>query len=419
MSAQVEDMAAVRAGRRCFLAMAATYFLGVFNDNFFKQATLLLAVSGGLSGLQGQATMLFSLPFILFSAYGGWLADRFAKRHVIISVKFLELLAMLIGAYGIVTLSWDWILAMVFLMGLQSTIFGPALNGSIPELYPPCYVTKANAILKLVTTAAILLGMAMAGFALDQKWLATEIPFGQFLVAALVLFVAGVGLFSSFAIRHLESERTVASFPWTGPLVSLKDTLDFRYDPPLALAVAGDCFFYFVSLIAVMVINSLGISQLLLSKTNTSFLVVALMIGVCCGSLVAAKITNSEHWSHVMAPASLGMGLCLFASGLIATSQGDSQFLFLLLSFVGAGFCGGVFLIPLTAFIQVRPAANRKGKVIAASNFCAFSSMLIAGQLFTLFDSLFLPSAIMLLLGCFALVSAGIFGWIVHVVNKS
>ena len=85
--------------------MAVTYFFGVFNDNFFKQAALLLAVSAGLSGLQGLATILFSLPFILFSAHGGWLADHFPKRQVIISVKVLELVAMAIGAYGLITLS--------------------------------------------------------------------------------------------------------------------------------------------------------------------------------------------------------------------------------------------------------------------------------------------------------------------------
>ena len=86
MPVSSKDLAAVQSGRKCFVAMGATYFFGVFNDNFFKQAVLLLAVTAGLSGLQGQATMLFSLPFILFSAHGGWLADRFPKRQVIISV---------------------------------------------------------------------------------------------------------------------------------------------------------------------------------------------------------------------------------------------------------------------------------------------------------------------------------------------
>ncbi len=202
--------------RKRFISMALTYFLGVFNDNFFKQAALLLAVAVGLNEVQGQATMLFSLPFILFSAWGGWLADRFAKRRVVIGVKFLELAAMLTGAYGMLTMNWNCILAMVFLMGLQSTLFGPALNGAIPELYPRSYVTRANALLKLVTTVAILLGMATAGFALDQHWFVTKIPFGRVLVAAVVVVTGVLGVLASFGVFSRRARGSKNPFPWTG-----------------------------------------------------------------------------------------------------------------------------------------------------------------------------------------------------------
>jgi len=399
----------IQVARSRFLAMAATYFLGVFNDNFFKQAALLLAVIAGLSGLQGTATMLFSLPFILFSAYGGWFADRFPKRQVIIGVKFLEGAAMLIGAYGIITLSWGWILAMVFLMGLQSTFFGPALNGSIPELYPSWYVTKANALLKLVTTTAILLGMAAAGIALDQHWFATDIPFGRLLVAVTVLSVALAGIIAAFGIKRIENTNSHRPFPWAGPIVSLQDSLNFRHDPPLLLAVIGNVYFYFLSLIAVMLINTMGLSELKMSVTATSLLAVSLMAGVCGGSLVAAKITSPERWSHVLGPASFGMGICLVGAGMVAGMELDLQWLFLLASLMGAGFCGGIFLIPLTAFIQIRPDLDKKGQVIAAASFCAFSGMLIAGPTFTLLDNTFLPSSNMVYLGMFGMISAVLF----------
>lgn len=399
----------VRAARGRFVAMAATYFLGVFNDNFFKQAALILAVVAGLSGLQGTATALFSLPFILFSAYGGWLADRYAKRKVIIGVKVLEVIAMALGAYGIYTMNWTWILAMVFLMGLQSTFFGPALNGSIPELYPSWYVTKANALLKLVTTIAILLGMAMAGIALDQHWLQTEIPFGRLLVCIVVLLVSILGLLTAFGIKKTKGSGSNLPFPWIGPLVSLQDSINLRRDPLLLLAVLGDMFFYFFSLLAVMVINTLGISELHMSKTATSLLAVSLMIGVCLGALIAARITSTGRWSHVLAPACFGMGICVLGSGMVAGMQSDSQWLLLLITLMGAGLCGGIFLIPLTSFIQVRPKASQKGKVIAASNFCAFSAMLVAGKLFTLFDGRFPPSDNMIYLGATGVACAFLF----------
>jgi acyl-[acyl-carrier-protein]-phospholipid O-acyltransferase/long-chain-fatty-acid--[acyl-carrier-protein] ligase len=70
----------IRKGRAKFAAMAGTYFVGVFNDNFFKQAALLMAVAAGKSEMQGYATIIFTLPFIVFAAQAGWCADRFSKR---------------------------------------------------------------------------------------------------------------------------------------------------------------------------------------------------------------------------------------------------------------------------------------------------------------------------------------------------
>ena len=245
--------------RQHFIAMTLTYSLGIFNDNFFKQAVLLLAVALGLNEIQGQATVLFSLPFILFSAWSGWLADRFAKRQVVICAKFLELAAMLIGAYGIVTMNWSCVLSMVFLMGLQSTLFFPALSGSIPELYPVEYVTRANAVLKLATTLSILLGMALAGFALDQRWFATAVPFGRVLVAVVIVLIGLFGVLTSFRIFSLPGSGASVPFPWTGPLNSIRDLALLRQDPLLLIAVCGDCFFYSISLLVVLALNTIGI----------------------------------------------------------------------------------------------------------------------------------------------------------------
>jgi MFS family permease len=391
----------IRQARSRFIAMAVTYFLGVFNDNFFKQAVLLLAVAAGMSGLQGRATELFSLPFILFSAWGGWLADRFTKKRVVIGVKFLELVAMLIGAYGILTLNWTCVLAMVFLMGLQSTLFGPALNGSIPELYPAEYVTTANSVLKLVTTVAILLGMALAGFALDLQlvWIKTEVPFGSLVVAGSVVLTGVLGVVASFGVYSRPATGGKIPFPWTGPLHSIRELHALRKDPLLLLAVCCDCFFYFISLLAVLVINTLGLQQLGLSKSATSILSVSLMVGVCIGAFAASKLTDDKRWTHVLGPGALGMGICMAAAGLLVQIATTTPFWLLLTLLVGAGFFGGLFLIPVTSFVQVRPAADSKGRIIAAANFLAFSGMWCSGRIFSLLDAHLPPAVSMLILG--------------------
>ena len=130
-------------------ALGASYTLGTFNDNFFKQAALLLAVSLGYSGFQAWGTFLFALPFVLFSAWAGWLADRFPKKYLVTAAKCLELAAMLAGAWGILSLNWTAMLLMLFCMGASSTLFSPALNGSIPEIFPPHSVPRVNALFKL------------------------------------------------------------------------------------------------------------------------------------------------------------------------------------------------------------------------------------------------------------------------------
>ncbi|MCD6365419.1 MAG: MFS transporter, partial [Planctomycetes bacterium] len=140
----VEKTQITRA-RSKFVCMAGSYSMGVFNDQFFKQAAILVALSARHSDYQGYLVAVFTLPYVICAAPAGWLADRFSKGKVVIFAKALEVVAMAFGAAGIVSGNWPLIFAMAFTMGLQSAIFSPSLNGSIPELYPASYVPKANA----------------------------------------------------------------------------------------------------------------------------------------------------------------------------------------------------------------------------------------------------------------------------------
>ena len=79
--------------------MGACYALGTFTDNFYKQAAILLAASTQMTAMQSVATVLFSLPFIVFSAWAGWLADRMVKKHIVVAAKSMELLALLFGGF--------------------------------------------------------------------------------------------------------------------------------------------------------------------------------------------------------------------------------------------------------------------------------------------------------------------------------
>jgi len=421
----------IRRARGKFLAMAATYSLGVFNDNFFRQAAMLMAVALGKKELQGHAIVIFALPYLIFAAYAGWFADRFSKRNVVIWAKVLELAAMICGAIGICLVSWPLIMTMVGLMGLQSCFFNPALNGSIPELYPTSYVTTANAYLKVVVTAAILAGYALAGVALDREGMAWgSVELGHATVAGAVLLVAALGVIGSFGVPHRPAAAPEARFPLDGPLHTLRDLWAIRKDGLLAVVIAANAFVWFAGALELSLINELGKIQLGLSMKMTSGLLAAQLVGLAMGGLLSSRLAKGERWYRILPPAGFVMAGLMMLMGLapsLGAAMPDRMIhlsghtvplellvqvgaCFALLFCIGMG--GGMYIIPCEAFVQVRPAADRKGRVIAASTFAVFVGILLSGPVYNLLTSQWglLPTTAFAVLGAMSFLVAAFLG---------
>jgi len=412
--------------------------LGVFNDNFFKQAACLLAIAGDRAELQGYAGGLFALPFILFAAPAGFLADRFAKRHVVIAAKTLELAAMICGAVGMCIGNWPLILVMVFTMGVQATIFGPALNGSIPELFPASHVLKANSVLKTTTTAAILLGIIFACVALGQKQVAWHgISAGRLIVAGGVLAVSAMGLVLSLWVPSRPPANPAAKFPWSGPADTVRTLAALRTDRLLAATVILDAYVWFAAALEVFIINRMGMTQFHMDESNISFLQVPLLAGVAAGGLACGRLARKSgtetdfvreigvcpRFFRGLAPAALAMGaaMMLIAAVPLLENGGntgtETDFVreiglsprisvqivasCVLLFFTGGA--GGILLVPLEAFIQYRPPADRKGQVIAAANCTAFIGILLGGLAFVVLDKFLRPTDAFGVLGALTL----------------
>jgi acyl-[acyl-carrier-protein]-phospholipid O-acyltransferase/long-chain-fatty-acid--[acyl-carrier-protein] ligase len=160
-----KDLQALKStGFRAFLA---TQFLGAFNDNLFKLLLICFAMSL-LSQEQQKnyvplATALFTLPYILFSSYAGYLADRFSKRLVMIATKAAEIAIMTCGYYFFRIHATTPLLLVLFAMGAQSAFFGPAKYGFLPEVLPAKALSRGNGAMQLFTFLAIILGGAAAG----------------------------------------------------------------------------------------------------------------------------------------------------------------------------------------------------------------------------------------------------------------
>ena len=363
------------------MSLGLSYTLGTFNDNFFKQAVLLLAVSLQLASVQAWGTVLFSLPFVLFSAWAGWLADRFPKRHVVLAAKLLEVAAMLAGAWGLLTLNWGGMLAMLFFMGASAALFSPALNGSLPEIFPQEQVPRANALLKLSTTLAILLGVVLAGAALESAWFATRIPFGRWLVALTVLGVALLGLCSvAFVPFRPAAARPedLPPFPLFGAWNSAVELLRLRARQDIFLCLCADAFFYSLSVLVLLEINAFGLGQLGLSATLTSLLPGALMIGICGGALLSAR-RQQQSWQRTVPAASAAIGVLLLLVSCVPQAPAAWHFPLLCACYAAIGACGSLYIVPVSSYLQVRPAAGEKGRILGLCNFFSFLAMLLAG----------------------------------------
>lgn len=155
-----------------FWSLVVTQFQGAFNDNAFKNLVVFLILGTGLAKADRDrlvlvAGALFSVPFILFSMTGGFLADRFSKRTVTIGTKFFEIAVMLLAAAGLAWQNLHLEMAAIFLASTQAAFFGPSKYGLLPELLPEPKLSWGNGVIELGTFLAAIAGLVSGAFLAD------------------------------------------------------------------------------------------------------------------------------------------------------------------------------------------------------------------------------------------------------------
>ena len=370
----------VRKARKNFIAIAMSYFMGLFNDNFYKEAALLLAVTQGRTMLQAVAAGGFTLSYMMAAGYGGWMADRYSKGKVIIAAKGVEVVAMIIGAAGIWMGDWYLVIAMVCIMGAQSAIFSPSMNGSIPELYPDEYVQTANTYVRVLSTSAIFIGMALAAYLIDltppSPW--WDIPDGVLLVGVLVLEAAFIGFLVAFGAPRIPAHDPKAKCPWLGPVESVKEIVLLRSDKLLSVCICGNVFLWSIATVMTLLIVNLGIVQFSASSTTTGGIKILFLIGIAVGGIVSNIVAKGKAFYKAFIPTIYIMGALLVLVGVAPyVVPGRMAFYVVIALLACVGIAGGVDLVPLESIIQIRPAPEIKGRVIAAANFAVFAGMAV------------------------------------------
>ncbi|MGW8194874.1 MAG: AMP-binding protein, partial [Desulforhopalus sp.] len=220
------------------------------------------------------------------------------------------------------------------------------------------------------------------------------------------ILVAAGGFIASLLVSRTKEGRAAKPFPWMGPVASLRDLREICSERNFFVAIVSDAWFYFIASFTVLTINSLGLGVLGFSQTGTSLLSVCLMAGVCAGSFLVARQVDLSNWSAGLVRAAAGIGAGLLLAGLTVLLPVTWQFAWLSGSLLISGIAGGMFLIPVTSFLQVRPADSEKGRVLAAAGFSSFVAILISGLLFNLLDALLSPHVLLMTSGAAGFVMA-------------
>jgi acyl-[acyl-carrier-protein]-phospholipid O-acyltransferase/long-chain-fatty-acid--[acyl-carrier-protein] ligase len=366
---------------RGFWALIATQFQGAYSDNILRNLLLSMIVGMGLArgdreSLVSIITFLFSLPFILFSMPGGWLADRYSKRQITIWTKLMELVSMAVATLGLSIHSIPCSLVALTLVASQAALFGPSKYGLLPELLPTKRLSWGNGIIELGTFLAIILG-TVTGAALAEKLNGREIVAGYILLALSL-----VGLLSSLGISKVPA--AAPGKPFRANIVGdlWQQVKLMRQDRPLFLAVLGNTYFWFLGSLLVSTIVVYGPDVLHIGQAKTGYLNATLAIGIGLGSLAAGFISGNKIEYGLISLGSIGMTVTGLLLGI--THHGIVGSAILLASL---GFWAGCFAVPVNTLIQHRPAEKDKGSIIAASNLLSFVGIALSSIVYYIFTA--------------------------------
>jgi acyl-[acyl-carrier-protein]-phospholipid O-acyltransferase/long-chain-fatty-acid--[acyl-carrier-protein] ligase len=360
-----------RNSLRGFWCLLVTQFQGAFSDNALKNLVVFMVLGLDVSLAQKERIgelvgALFALPFILFSMFGGFLADHFSKRAVTIGVKQFEIVVMCFATLGLMLRNTTLELTAVFLMGVHSALFGPSKYGLLPELLPEKKLSWGNGLLELGTFMAIILGTVAA--ALMAKYF-----HGRQIWSGMILMVlAFAGLAASRGITRVPAANPAKIFKADSVAEFLDCLVLIRKDPRLTMAVAGNTYFSFLGALLLLDLFFYGTNVLHADETGIGMLNVALALGIGLGSVAAGYLSGGKIEYGLVPFGAVGMAV---ASMLLAAPISSSAALVLLALL---GFSGGFFIVPVSALLQDRPHRMIKGEVLAAANLLSFVGVLLA-----------------------------------------
>ena len=367
--------------QRRFAPFFWVQFLGAFNDNVYKNAlVIMLAFQVGSLSAQESNTLinlsagLFILPFFLFSATSGQLADKYEKSRLIRYVVLIELGLMCLGAFGFYWKSVGLLLFTLFLGGVQSALFGPVKYAFLPQHLEPEEIVGGNGLVEMGTFVAILLGTILGGVLIAEETIGTT------LVSITTIVVAAAGYAMSRFIPKSPPPAPELRINWNPFTETMRNLRFARGDRTVFLSMLGISWFWFYGATFLAQFPSYSKEVLGGDESVVTLLLTLFSIGIGTGSLLCERLSGHKVELGLVPFGSIG--LTVFAIDLYFAAQGlDAHATADWLGFLGVdgavrvvadllliGVFGGFFIVPLYALIQLRSEPSHRSRIIAGNN---------------------------------------------------
>ena len=420
-------------GKRRFLPLFATQLLGAFNDNLFKNAMVLFVVYNVLDSerdetlFSGLASLIFILPFFLLSAMAGQLADTRDKARIIRIVKFCEVLIMVVGGAGLL-LAWQGIavelvaipllLLALFAMGVHSTFFGPIKYAILPQHLASDEVLAGTGWVEAGTYIAILAGTIIAGV------IPVEVAAGA------VVMTAVIGYLTAQQVPPAPPEADADMPPdWHIIRASIRLISATLHIRRLYLAIVSISFFWTIGAVLFIQFPPLVKNVLTADQTVASLFLAIFSIGIAIGSVAVNHLLKGKVSARYSPASVVVMGLFVVAfyfvcRGWINDNPGElydiGEFLAhqnayaSVLTLLGVAISGGMFVVPLYAFLTTTVPLSQTARTVAANNIVNAGAMVVGSIIAIGLSALGVSVINQLLLSAFMCLISAWLAWELH-----
>lgn len=386
--------------QRKFLPFFITQFQGAFNDNFLKNALVILVTFEGLKmGNISPPVMVavigacFIFPFFLFSAQAGVLADKYEKTILIRRIKAAEIFIMVLAALGLLIKDTGILLGAVVLMGIQSSFFGPVKFSILPQHLNSSEIVGGNALVEAGTFLAVLIGTLLGGILI-------VVPQGGLWVALILIVFSVLGYLACLKIPLAPATNPHLSFHWNPLPPTFQIIKTCQEIPSVFNSILGVSWFWFIGAAFITLFPTYVKETLFCGQGVVTLFLCLFSIGIGVGSLLCERLSRFHLELGLVPFGSMGMSFfcadlffcgSFFAQDPLAPLRTISEFLSTSQGFriafdlLGFSIFSGFFIVPLHTLIQIRSPETTRSQTIAANNILNALFMVLASLLLIVF----------------------------------